>query len=147
MGIKKQKKDNIEFVRQLMKKNSKSLGFIPIIAAEKASNENRLFIYSEQNKKIGYLMFGPINEGKDVAIWQICVDEKNRRKGIGKKLFNMLLSQALANRAKGIRLRCASDLPANYFWKSLGFDLALTVNSKSKKKKISIYYFPLINLF
>lgn len=136
--------DDIQFIRQLMKENSKSLGFIPISAVKKAYNEGRVFLYYTNNKKIGYLLFGPVKKGKDVTIWQMCIDKQKRRRGFGKKLFNRLYRLALKTSAKGIRLRCADDLPANQFWKSLGFQLVSTVLSK-RRRKINIYYLPLYN--
>lgn len=135
--------DNIEFVRQLMKENSKALGFIPISAVKKAYNENRLFVYRVSNKRIGYLLFGPVKKGKDVTIWQMCVDKGKRRTGFGKKLFDRIYKLALESGAKGIRLRCANGLSANYFWKSIGFKLISTVHSRNRKRKINIYYLPL----
>lgn len=138
--------NNLEFVRSLMKENSKALGFIPISAVRKACDENRLFIYSKNNERIGYLLFGPVRNGKNVTIWQICVDEKRRNMGFGKKLFDRLYKLALETGARGIRLRCADDLPANYFWKSIGFKLIGTVLSKNKRRKINIYYLPVHKL-
>jgi len=137
------KMDDIKFVRRLMKENSEALGFIPLSALEKAYDESRLLVYSENNERIGYLLFGPIKNGKDVTIWQICVNEKKRKMGFGKKLFNQFHKLAIETGAKGIRLRCADDLPANYFWKSLSFKLISTISSKSRRRKLNIYYLTL----
>lgn len=134
---------NLEFIKYLMKQNSKALGFIPITAIEKAFHGKRIFIHSENNERIGYLYFGPVKKGKDVTIHQICIIKNKREMGFGKKLFKQLHKLAIKIGAKGIRLRCADDLPANVFWKSLGFRLFSTVPSSNKKRMINIYYLSL----
>jgi N-acetylglutamate synthase-like GNAT family acetyltransferase len=125
-----------------MKQNSKELGFIPLTAVEKAINEDRLFTHRSKDNKIhGYLMFGPIKRGKKVTIYQTCIMRESRYKGFGKELVNRLISRAKENGAKGIRLRCAHDLEANKFWRSLGFKLSSI--DCSGKRRINEYYLPI----
>lgn len=141
------KKSDIEFVRCLMKTNCESLGFIPLKAIKKAYDEKRLLLYYKNSEKIGYLLFGPLKKGKDLTIWQMCIDERKRKKGCAKKLFNRLHAYALKNEVRGIRLRCAVNLTANLFWKSLGFKLISTDPPRGRRRrKINIYYMSLTRL-
>src|SRR5438128_8780512 len=101
-----------------MKVNPSALGFIPITAIAKAVKEDRLCVCSLNGRRVGYLLSGPIRKGRDVSVYQICVEEKHRGTGVGHVLFNDLRNRAKSAGSKGIRLRCAKDLPANRFWRS-----------------------------
>lgn len=50
------------------------------------------FVYIEANKIIGFIGCLQSSECNSVFIWQICVDENHRNKGIAKKLLNELTS-------------------------------------------------------
>ena len=133
--------DVIESIRKLMKENPKALGFIPITGIKIAYAKNRIITYIDDNELKGYLYFGPLNKDNHIKIYQLCIKEDSKRKGIGKKLFNGLLEKFSQYRVTGIRVRCADDLKANYFWRSHGFELIDTVLSKNKERYINIYFY------
>ena len=135
--------NDLEFVQQLMRANSDSLGFIPISSVNRAYGDGRLLIHAVNNERVGYLLFGPIRKEKDVTIWQLCTTQKERGKGVGRNLLNRLQEIASKAGAKGIRLRCAEDLPANHFWEATGFRVISTVCCKNiRHRRIHIYYLP-----
>lgn len=55
--------NDLEFVQQLMRANSDSLGFIPISSVNKAYGDGRLLIHAVNNERVGYLLFGSIRKG------------------------------------------------------------------------------------
>src|SRR5437899_5009046 len=136
-------KNDLESIRLLMKEGRGAVGFIPITAVETAYNASRLVICRADKRILGYLLFGPVREGKDTTVYQLCVTKNERRRGVGQRLVRSLLSNVRNGGGLGVRLRCAADLPANRFWRSLGFRVKRTVVSRSTKRKIRIYRFPI----
>jgi len=134
--------EDIEFIRVLMSKDYKSLGFLTIGAIRDAHDQDRIIVYKENNERLGYIIFGVIKKDKDVRIFQFSVIMEKRRKGIGRKMFNEFLKFAKEVGIKGIRCRCVYESKANRFWKALGFKCIDTVLSKNRERYINIYYYP-----
>jgi ribosomal protein S18 acetylase RimI-like enzyme len=137
---------DISFVKLLMKANSDAVGFIPTQGIERAAAKCCLIIQRMDGERVGYLLFGPIKPNEDVYIWQECIDKDVRRLGCGQKTFFELLSRAVDVGAKGIRLRCADNLPSNCFWRALGFDLLSTETPNNRRKRsVNVFYMSLKN--
>jgi ribosomal protein S18 acetylase RimI-like enzyme len=136
--------EDIDFVKSLMRENSDSVGFIPTQGIKRAAAQNCLIVQRIKTKRVGYLLFGPVQHGKDVYIWQECVDKDVRRIGCGRDAFLKLYKRTVRLGAKGIRLRCAANLPANRFWQALGFRLVSTEKPINRRKRtINVYYLSL----
>ena len=50
------------------------------------------FVYTDANKIVGFLACLQSVESRSIFLWQICVDENHRKKGIANKLLNKLIS-------------------------------------------------------
>lgn len=129
----------IESIKMMMRKNYNSVGFIPITSVKRAADRGQLIIRRRKFCLVGYLLSGPIRAGKQVSIWQVCVKESYRGKGIGSSLFFELMRKSRRGKATGIRLRCAADLPSNRFWVINKFDLVSSSPSKNGKREINEY--------
>lgn len=127
-----------------MRANSDAVGFIPVQGIERAATKGCLIIQRKEGERVGYLLYGPINPNEDVHIWQECIDKDVRRLGCGQEAFFELLRKAIDGGAKGIRLRCADELPSTFFWKALGFKLIRTETPKNRRKrKVNVFYMSL----
>jgi ribosomal protein S18 acetylase RimI-like enzyme len=136
--------EDIEFVETLMSANSDALGFIPTKGIRTIAAEGGLMILHIHNTQVGYLLCGPIKPNQDVTVYQVCIDKDLRRTGGGRDLLLKLRARATSSNAKGIRLRCASDLEANGFWQALGFKLMSTDKPRNRRKRpINTYYLAL----
>ena len=132
---------DIEFVENLMSANSDAVGFIPTKGIKSIATKKGLIILYRQNKRVGYLLSGPIKANEDVSIYQVCIDRDARRTDGGKELFLEFKTRVISSNAKGIRLRCASNLEANEFWHALGFKLISTDKPTNRRKRAINTYF------
>ena len=73
--------------------NSKTLGFLPYVAFQKYAEQNQLIgAYDENNDDLfGYLLYR-ISYNR-VTIVHLCIDSKQRQRGITRKLFSALKEQ------------------------------------------------------
>jgi len=134
-------KEDIKFVKTLMRANSDAVGFIPTEGIKTIASKGGLMILCKRNTRVGYLLSGPIKSNEDVTMYQACINSDFRRTGAGKDLFIKFMTRAASLNAKGIKLRCASNLGANRFWQVLGFNLISTHKPSNRRKRaINTYY-------
>lgn len=118
------------------------------------SDENSFcYVYEENNKIVGLLLaLKKTNRAIPIAkqrntyfIDDIVVDENNRRKGIGKSLYNFLLNKAMEEKIDAIELNVwAFNESAIRFYESIGMSVKnmklekIISNSNIKTKNIKI---------
>ncbi len=114
----------IKFLDHLQHENRNALGFLPFEALRQAITLQRVFLCFENGDPAGYVIHGPPKRhGK---IYQVCVAEDSRRIEHGTALVEAVRAVMNAGEAHTLTLHCAEDLPANTFWKELGFTAAGT---------------------
>lgn len=120
--------DDIDEIKKIADQNKKEIGFIlwPIMTASAKANE--LFVAFCQNQVAGFIRWHKRKDGWS-TVYEICVDEKFRKIGIGKKLLSRI--------PKPIRLKCPIDNESNTFYKRLGF--TLTGQEPGKKRKLNVW--------
>ncbi len=111
-------------VKDLGRKNSKTLGFFPDGAFEEhAAKEGLLIARSERGDLYGYLLYRIVRRGGVGAIAVIahlCIDEPYRGRGIAKGLVDKLRNLIRESFIR-IEANCRRDYPANHFWPKVGF--------------------------
>lgn len=112
--------DVVDRICQLMKKDYHALGFLPRQAIENHWDRGEIILQRDGRGIYGYLCHGVIKPGKLVTVKQAFIDTDVRRIGFGQAAFMELIYKVLQKGARGIRLRCADDLEANWFWSSVG---------------------------
>jgi ribosomal protein S18 acetylase RimI-like enzyme len=111
----------IKYIDKLQRANADDLAFYPISALQKALDSKHIIAVEENGDPAGYLWYGAIREGKDVSIFQACVDYDLRRQHLGFEMLKELVSIARAGKCTGIKLTCASSAQSNMFWQTAGF--------------------------
>ncbi len=111
-------------VKQLGRKNSKTLGFFPDGAFDDhASRRQILVALSERGDLTGYLLYRVVRRG---SIWpaavivHLCVDEEHRKKRVARALIEEL-RHATKDQFLKIELKCRRDYGATDLWPKLGF--------------------------
>lgn len=109
---------DIQEVDELMKRNSKTLGFLPMEALRDFfKREGVLGAKASDGQLIGYLLYAAYPDY--YRITQLCVSEDFRKQGIAKQFVEAL--KATTTTQKRIELRCRNDFPAHKMWPELGF--------------------------
>lgn len=78
-----------------------------------------------EGELVGFVFFhhNPHMEDDNTTVYYLCTDSTQRRQGIGKRLMEAVATDARLCGNELITLRCPSHLPANHFYKSIGYAL------------------------
>ena len=112
---------SVSYVDKLQRANADDLAFYPITTLAKAIEDGHVIACEDNGESAGYLWFGALVGGRDVTIYQACVDYDSRRRHLGFGMVAELLAIAKAAQCTGIRLKCASSADSNEFWQAAGF--------------------------
>jgi len=112
---------SIGYIDKLQRENADDLAFYPLATLAKALENGHVVACEDNGEPAGYLWFGALRAGKDVTIYQACVDYDSRRRHLGWGMVAELHRLAKAAGCTGIRLKCASSAESNEFWQAAGF--------------------------
>lgn len=121
-GIVRATPHDLAYVVHLQKRNHYSLGFLPRLALEEKIRLGRIHLALENDEPAGFLHHGSL-AAPEVRIFQAAIQYDARRRHLGLGLVADLVARATEAGARGISLRCLSDLDANSFWRAAGFEL------------------------
>jgi predicted nucleic acid-binding protein/GNAT superfamily N-acetyltransferase len=114
----------LAIVKDLGRKNSKTLGFFPEGAFEEHAAKGCVIVArSGKGEFYGYLLYRIVHRG---GVWPVgvivhlCVDEPHRKMGIAKALVNKLRSITINNFLR-LEVNCRQDYDATNFWPKSGF--------------------------
>ena len=158
------KTEDIPYIVNLSKKESKALGFIPKMAYESAitgiktgkrwSNvcNDKLFVIKCNNDLVGFCLcsFGLIQQNMRIGkIAQICIQTDARKLLRGKLLLDKVIEEGEKQFTFRWQCGCADDLESNVFWKAMGW---INIGDRqgisykntwkeTSKRKVNIYRF------
>ena len=130
----------VSYIDKLQHENADDLAFYPLSTLQDAMSAGQVLSCYENGEPAGYLWHGPIRHGRDVTIYQACIDYELRRQQLGFGMVRQLIDSARAGGATGIRLRCASSAMSNTFWVTIGFYCTL-VSAGGIKRGRSINHY------
>jgi ribosomal protein S18 acetylase RimI-like enzyme len=111
----------VSYLDKLMRANADDLAFYPLTTLAEALADGHVIACEDNGEPAGYLWFGAAVGGKDLIIFQACVDYDSRRRHLGFGMVAELVAIATAAGCTGIRLKCASSADSNEFWQAAGF--------------------------
>lgn len=109
-----------EDVRRFSNKEWPKLDMLHYGRSTRWISKNFYFKLIEKRKIIG-IVTGDFKGGV-VYVEELIVMEKDRKRGIGKKLMDKIISYGKQNKAHKIYLFTGIDWPANSFYKQLGYE-------------------------
>jgi len=130
-------KSKLEYIVNLHKKNSNSLGFIPKPRIEEYLRNEQVFFEYEGGLEGGFCIIGS-GKGKTLKIYQHCIEQDLRRLQHGKELFNKIECEAQKKGYENIHLRCRENLESNKFWAALGFNFMYLEPKITQRTNIGI---------
>ena len=127
--FKKLSQKHLSAVDDLMKRNSGTVGFLPLEALMYyLENEWVLGALTAEGHLAGYLLYA---ENRDhFRITHLCVAKNFRGQGLARELLDAL--KVSATTQKVMTLRCRNDFPAHSMWSVLGF---VPINEKRGRSK------------
>ena len=109
---------DLDAVDELMKPNTRTIGFLPReVLRDHLDKGWVLGASTHDGRLIAYLLFASYQDRFRVV--QLCVSREFRNKGVARRLIESLKMSATTQ--KVIRLRCRRDFAANTLWPKLGF--------------------------
>jgi hypothetical protein len=133
---------DLTFIRDTMKTETSALGFIPDSTLYLRIVQPGLYLIQrdDRHRRIGYLLHGPLHAGKPLYVYQVLIQTDKRRIKHATHLLQQLRSRATLAECPEIRLRCATHLEANAFWRASGFRLdAITPGGLKRHRQIAHY--------
>ena len=131
--VRKALPSDLNAVKSLADDNKSYLGFVlrPVLAA---GIERGWLLVAEM---ADYVIVGFANyrhrRDEQTTLYEICVDQAFRGQGLGRALIASLAIECAALGKAKICLRTPTDIPANDFYRALGFRLATTEPGKHKQ--------------
>jgi hypothetical protein len=155
---------DLNYIVDLSKKESKSLGFIPKMAYEAAitgiktgkrwSNvcNDRIWVCENNGDLVGFVLasFGmPASKDKRGKIAQICIQMDARKIARGKLLLTEVIGYGASVGCHNFGCGCAEDLESNIFWLAMQWDkigqrkgISHTNTWKqTSDRKVNLYYY------
>lgn len=112
---------SVTYLDKLQRANADDLAFYPLTTLGKALADGHVIACEDNGDPAGYLWYGALVGGKDLIIFQACVDYDSRRRHLGYGMVAELVAVATAAGSTGVRLKCASSAESNEFWRAAGF--------------------------
>jgi ribosomal protein S18 acetylase RimI-like enzyme len=114
-----------------------AVGFITRQKFEEVAKQQRGFVALENSQVVGFVLYRHRKLDQQTTLSEICVHKDYRGQHIGKQLVNALVQECRKKSRQFIQLKCPTDLPANVFYRQLGFELSAT--EKGKKRSLNIW--------
>lgn len=135
--IRKADSADLDAIKQLADKNRATLGFVlrPALAA---GIEQGWVMVAEKisGELVGFVHFRH-RRNQQTTLYEICIAEEHRTKGVGRQLVNALVIEATALGKACIQLRAPVDIPANAFYRTIGFVLDRT--EPGRKRPVNVW--------
>lgn len=98
-----------------------AIGFLPRPVFTEAIQRGQLLVAVSSQEIVGFVRFNHRRRGVETALYDICVDTRTQRQGVGRSLMQALAEACRRSERIAIVLRCPENLPANNFYSRLGF--------------------------
>ncbi len=137
-------RDDLPGIKALADQHKKEIGFVLAPAIQASIDEGGLWIAKAlpSQQIVGFVCFHHRRD-RITKIYEIVVAPLARGRGLGRQLIGAVQEQALRAGHYAIRLKTPEDLPANDFYRRLGFaDQGL---EQGKKRRLRHWFLELLS--
>lgn len=113
------------------------LGFNPRKKFEEVASEQRGLVAFDSLVIAGFVIFRHRKADLQTTLSEICVRETYRHRHIGTDLVTALINLCSQMSREFIQLKCPVELPANEFYRHIGFHLYTT--EAGKKRSLNVW--------
>jgi GNAT superfamily N-acetyltransferase len=124
---------DLPYMMGLQRANRESVGGLPAPALQDRIDRGAAFLGLINGDPVSYLLCDKRAKGV-LRIPQACVQYDARRREYGKQLVSAAF--AYYSPFDEVRLRCAADLEANLFWRSLGFECVGVMQGGTRRGRL-----------
>jgi ribosomal protein S18 acetylase RimI-like enzyme len=116
--------EEVDAIKAVLDGERSVFGFVPRAAVEGARHQGTLLVALQQDGG-PVIDFARYHHRRDAitTLYEIAVLAAHRRQGIGRALIDAVLDQARHRGQRRVGLKCPQNLPANDFYRHLGFGL------------------------
>jgi ribosomal protein S18 acetylase RimI-like enzyme len=126
---------DIPTIKAIADANRATIGFVMRPTLEEAVRRGWLLV-AEDGDVCGFCNFRHCRNGR-TTIYEICIAESARGKGIGHLLIDTLRQEAIQSGQTHIALKCTVENPANLFYERMGFSLVGT--EQGRKRALNVW--------
>lgn len=128
--------DTLSWIAGLMKQNYDAVGFLPFDAVRTYIKTGHYILQHDiRGNLVGYLLHGRPVPGGILSVAQHCIEIDKRFSGYGTEAFNTLLDRAQQSNCRGIKVRCADDLPSTEFWLKMGMGITRIDHPSNRRRR------------
>lgn len=125
--------DDMRYVMALQRANRESVGGLPTPALQERIDRGTLGLALINDDPVGYLLYDL--RDRVLRIAQACIQYDARRRTYGEQLWLWVVNRHGAGMREA-RLRCAADIDANVFWRSMGFTCVGVVPGGARRGRL-----------
>lgn len=137
MIIRKGNSNDITLCKRLADANREALGFVMRAKFEDAAKAGFLLVAETDQNIVGFVIYRHRQQDKQTTLYDLCVAESWRRRGIARSLLMTLKAEASQRQRTCIKLKCPVGLEANDFYERVGF--AQIGIQTGKKRNLNIW--------
>jgi predicted GNAT family acetyltransferase len=115
--------NDLDEIKAIADKNKAELGFIIRGALAESLSRRCIFVAKTKDSKriVGFAHYRMRKDGV-TKIYQLCVMHSQKRQHVGHGLLKAIGKESLESGQDCLLLKCPEDLPANGFYRRMGFN-------------------------
>lgn len=114
------KQRDLNSINALANAHRRELGFVRKVTLAASIHQQEILVAENQDQLVGFVHYHHRCD-KQTTLYNIVVLSDRRQRGIGKRLINALVKESRSLDKRWIVLKCPSELPANRFYRHIGF--------------------------
>jgi len=135
LTITKAKPADIDDIKQIADSHRKELGFVRRPSLLEAINRSEVFVAKQNGLVLGFVEYRH-RKDEQTTLYNIAVISRFHRQNIGRRLVEVLVTEARNRGKQYILLKCPEELPANKFYETLNFQFYGVEPGKRRKLNI-----------
>jgi N-acetylglutamate synthase-like GNAT family acetyltransferase len=133
--VRKAHAEDLDAIKALADANKSALGFVLRPALAAGIERGWLLVAEYAGLVIGFIHYRH-RQDSQTTLYEICVDKAWRGNDVGGSLVQGLAAESEALGKVRIRLKAPADLPANKFYRQMGFTLANVEQGKRRQLNV-----------
>lgn len=111
---------DLNAVNAMANSHRRELGFVRKVTLTASIDQNEILVAENNDQIVGFVHYHHRRD-EQTTIYNIVISSQKRLHGIGKRLITALVRESRSLNKQWIVLKCPSELPANRFYRHIGF--------------------------